>query len=70
MSYTPPVSLLRLPDVLRIAGISKTTLYGLVKVGEFPAPVPLGGRAVAWASTEVEAWVANKLRAAGKEIAA
>ena len=70
MSYTPPVLLLRLPDVLRIAGISKTTLYGLIKAGEFPAPVSLGGRAVAWASTEVEAWVANKLKAAGKEIAA
>lgn len=70
MSYTPPVLLLRLPDVLCIAGISKTTLYGLIKSGAFPAPVPLGGRAVAWASTEVEAWVANKLKAAGKEIAA
>jgi len=70
MSYTPPVSLLRLPDVLRITGISKTAMYCLIKIGEFPAPVPLGARAVAWASTEIEEWVANKLKVAGKEIAA
>lgn len=70
MSYTPPVSLLRLPDVLSMTGLSKTTLYGLIKAGEFPASMPLGGRAVAWASTEVEAWLAGKLKAAGKEIAA
>jgi len=69
MTYSPATILLRLPEVLRMTGLGKTTLYGLIKTGSFPAPVPLGGRAVAWASQEVEGWIADRLKAAGREVA-
>ncbi|MEO8455872.1 MAG: AlpA family phage regulatory protein [Sphingomicrobium sp.] len=50
-------SLLRFPDVSRAVGLSKTAIYQRIRSGEFPAPVQLTGRAVAWHTVEVEAWI-------------
>lgn len=54
-----PVRLYRLPDVLRLTGLSKSTVYARVKTGEFPAPAPIfrGGRAVAWRSEDITGWI-------------
>ena len=51
--------LYRLPDVLKMTGLSKSTIYARVKSGDFPAPTPIfrGGRAVAWRSQDIIGWV-------------
>lgn len=36
---------------------SKSTVYRLVSAGQFPRPVKLGTRAVAWRSSEIDAWI-------------
>lgn len=51
-------SILRLPEVLSIVGLSKSTLYAMMKAGKFPGSVGLGKRAVGWKSSKVFAWVA------------
>ena len=53
----PPISLLRLPAVLAHTGLKKTTLYLLIKRGEFPPSLPLTERTKAWRSDEIEAWI-------------
>ena len=53
-------AIIRCPDVLRLVGLSKATLYRLVRKGEFPAPVKLASRAVGWKLTDVRAWVASR----------
>ena len=35
--------ILRLPEVLALTGLSKSTIYRLMPVGEFPQSVKLGG---------------------------
>jgi prophage regulatory protein len=51
------VKLLKLPEVLALTKKSRTsTLTGLRK-GEFPAPINIGERAVAWLASEVHAWI-------------
>jgi prophage regulatory protein len=50
--------LLRLPQVLARVGLKTTRLYELVGDGEFPKPLRLGDRAVAWLSTEIDSWIA------------
>ncbi|HET9086223.1 MAG TPA: AlpA family transcriptional regulator [Acidobacteriaceae bacterium] len=55
--------LLRLPEVKRRVGYSKSRLYQLVKDGIFPAPISLGARAVAWPESEISAWIADRIRA-------
>lgn len=57
------VSFLRLPDVKAVTGLSKTSLYTLIRNRNFPAPVRLGPRAVAWVRSEVKQWAANRVLA-------
>ena len=52
--------LMRLPEVLRLVGVSRSTLYRWVKAGRFPPPVLLGPRAVAWWASQVYEWMANR----------
>ena len=52
--------ILRLPAVQEVTGLSKTTLWRLRNDGEFPAPRRLGGRAIGWVASEVEAWIASR----------
>ena len=55
------IRFIRLPEVKQRTGLGKTTLYGMVKDGEFPAPVKIGGRAVAWVDSEIDHWAAARL---------
>ena len=41
-------------------GLSKTQCYRLIERGEFPAPIKLGARAVAWRESEVQAWIDSR----------
>ena len=60
----------RLPEVLRRTGLSKSTVYSRVKAGEFPRPIPLGGRIVGWLSSEIDATIEAQVKAARPNVAA
>ena len=53
--------LIRLSEVQRLTGLSRTGIYARIAEGTFPKRVPLGGRAVAWVEAEVAAWVAARI---------
>ena len=57
------VSFLRLPEVKALTGLSKTSLYALIREKRFPAPVRLGPRAVAWVRSEVRRWAVERVQA-------
>lgn len=59
---------LRLPQVLNLVGFKRSRLYDLIRTGEFPAPRKLtrNGRAVGWAASAVDAWVAGVFSGSGK----
>jgi predicted DNA-binding transcriptional regulator AlpA len=52
--------ILRLPDVLHIVGIGRTTLYEMMKAGTFPAPLHLSVRTRGWRLSAIEAFLASK----------
>ncbi|MFP3567718.1 helix-turn-helix transcriptional regulator [Paraburkholderia sp. SIMBA_030] len=52
--------ILRLPGVLEMVGVKKTTIYEWVKLDLFPRPVRLGARAVGWLESDVSAWLATR----------
>lgn len=56
------VRLIRLPEVIRQTGLSRSTLYQLAADGRFPKPVRLGERCSAWPESEVLAWCAERIR--------
>lgn len=53
--------ILRLPAVKARTGLSRSTIYALIKARKFPAQSKLGARAVGWDSALIERWVADKL---------
>lgn len=48
--------LLRLPDVRKITGLGRTSVYEAVASRNFPKPVKMG-RLSAWPESEVRAWI-------------
>jgi len=57
------VTIMRLPEVRRTTGLSRSTLYMRIAEGKFPRPINLGGRAVGWLQSEVEAWLERQVEA-------
>jgi prophage regulatory protein len=53
--------ILRRRQVEARVGLKKTALYERIANREFPAPVSLGGHAVGWVASEVDAWVAERI---------
>ncbi len=62
-SNLPDVTFIRLPEVKAVTGLSKTTIYELIRGKNFPAPVRLGPRVVAWVKSEVRQWAAGRVNA-------
>jgi prophage regulatory protein len=53
--------LLRLNEVKRCTGLSKSSIYNQISDGTFPQPVPIGARAVAWVEDEIQEWINNRI---------
>ena len=61
---------MRLTEVIRDTGLGRSSIYKRIAEGEFPKPVPLGGRAVGWVSDEIEAWILERIEERdGREVA-
>jgi len=60
---TTTTRILRLPDVKTRTGLSRSTIYALVKNECFPKYVSLGVRSVGWVESEVEAWIESRVNA-------
>lgn len=53
--------LIRVPEVLRRVGFSRTTMYELIKEGRFPDKINIGARSVAFVESEIDAWIENTI---------
>lgn len=49
--------LIRRPEVEARIGLSRSTIYDWMKRGDFPQPVKLGERLVAWKESDITAWM-------------
>jgi len=52
--------LLRLDAVIRRVGLSRSTVWKLIRDGKFPAPRRLGPRSVAWLVSDIESWIRTR----------
>jgi prophage regulatory protein len=52
-------ALVRLSDVCKLVGLSRSSIYSRVGEGTFPAPVKLSDHCVRWRREDLEAWVGN-----------
>ncbi len=51
----------RLSQLIDIVGLRRSAIYKKVNDGEFPAPVRLGCRAVAWVKSEIDKWIKDRI---------
>ena len=58
--------LLRRAEVEQVTGLSRATLYELMRAGGFPEPLRVGPRAVRWRTSEITEWIDSRPRAAGE----
>lgn len=52
--------LIRLPEVLKMTGLSRTRVYS---DPSFPKRVQLGARGVAWVESEIDDWISTRVAA-------
>ena len=65
MSFPTTSTLLRLPQVRAVTGLSKSTIYNQMASGDFPRQIRLGYRTVAWVEADIQNWVQGKIKAMG-----
>lgn len=53
--------MLRLPRVIELTGLSRSSIYLRIKNNDFPHSISLGDRAVAWLECDIEQWIEDKI---------
>jgi len=60
MSKNKTDRLLKLKNVIEIAGIGKSTIYSLLQKNKFPKPVRLSPRAIRFSENAIQDWIEEK----------
>ncbi|MFV0284443.1 MAG: helix-turn-helix transcriptional regulator [Castellaniella sp.] len=58
------ITLLRLPAVMARIGYGRSKVYDMIGKGEFPPPIKMGARTVAWPSDQIDTWIAERIQSA------
>jgi predicted DNA-binding transcriptional regulator AlpA len=51
---------LRYSDLKALGIGGRTRIWGMIKAGEFPAPIDLGGGRVGWSASTIHAWLKER----------
>ena len=52
---------IKIEDVLQMTCLSRTTLYSLIKSGEFPAQIKIRNRISVWHEDSIKIWMNDKI---------
>ncbi len=65
MENGKPPRLIRMAEVCQRVTLSQSTIYKLLRADppEFPLPRRIGGQAVAWIESEIDAWIETRATA-------
>lgn len=44
-------------------GLSRSTIYAMMKDGKFPKSISLGARAVGWIEADIQGWIDSRISA-------
>lgn len=47
--------------VLQRCAVSHSTLYRMIETGNFPSPIQIGKRRIAWVEHEIDEWIAQRI---------
>ena len=54
-------SLIRMSEVLRRTGYGKAWVYRLISKGNFPHPIKIGSRSIAFIESEIDEWINQRI---------
>jgi prophage regulatory protein len=54
---------IRLPEVIRRTSHSRSSIYQLIGRGEFPRPIRIGLRSVAWVECDIDGYIEARILA-------
>jgi len=57
---TSPVTLMRIPQILKVMPVSKSKFWLMVQKGEFPKPIKIG-RSSFWTIEQVQAYLRERM---------
>lgn len=50
----------RMQELTKIIGLSKASIYRLIKINAFPAPIQISNRCVGFVSDDIYKWIDEK----------
>lgn len=53
--------IIRIKEVISRTGLSRGGIYARISREEFPKSIGLGGRAVGWLESDIDAWIHNRI---------
>lgn len=59
-TQTPPITLMRIPQILKVMPVSKSKFWLMVQKGEFPKPIKIG-RSSFWTIEQVQAYLRERM---------
>ena len=54
--------IIRLPEVIKMTGLSRSSIYAFKDAGTFPETVKLGKRSVGWVEAQVIEWISTRVQ--------
>jgi len=65
-----PYSVIRMKELIKIVGLSRSYIHALQARGDFPSPIRLvkGGRATGYLRSEVDDWLKGRIDATRSKI--
>jgi prophage regulatory protein len=58
---TQPIRILRRWQVQNTVGLSRATIYQMMREGRFPKPVKISARAVGWIEHDIQEWLMKRV---------
>ena len=55
----PPITLMRIPQILKVMPVSKSKFWLMVQKGDFPKPIKIG-RSSFWTIEQVQAFIRER----------
>ena len=59
--------ILKLPEVIQITGLARSTIYLRMKEKRFPTHIKLGERSVGWLEKEIQGWLDQRISQSREE---
>jgi len=50
----------RLPEVMKVTGLARSTVWLWVKMGKFPKPIKLSPRVTVWRESDLIDWIESQ----------